>query len=129
VPLILASRAPLASIDFEGHTRDISGGGVYFTVHEQLMPGKNNGAGEMAFSLSQALESGSILEIKIVLPNSEKPVRCMAKILRVTQSRELVGKVEEVFCRVGASFLAIESEDRCRLIRFCETSKESHEAV
>ncbi len=128
-PLILASRAPLATIEFEGHTRDISGGGVYFTVHEQLMPGKSHAAGEMAFSLSQALESGSILEIKIVLPNSEKPVRCMAKILRVTQSRELIEGKEEIFCRVGASFLAIDSEDRCRLIRFCETSKESHEAV
>jgi len=129
VPLIVAARTKLAPIEFEGHTRDISGGGVYFSVHEQLMPDKKNTAGEMAFSLSQALESGSILEIKIVLPNSERPVRCMGKILRVTQSRELIGENEELFCRVGASFLAIDSEDRCRLIRFCETSKESHEAV
>jgi Tfp pilus assembly pilus retraction ATPase PilT len=127
--LIQKIRAPLAALEFEGHTRDLSAGGVYFSIHDQLVIDKGNIAGELSFPLAQALESGSILDVKIVLPDGEKPVRCMAKILRVSKSLELVGTMEESFCRVGASFLALDSEDRCRLLKFLEINRGSHEAV
>ena len=65
--------------------------------------------------------------MKIILPDEEKPVSCMAmaKILRVAHLSEAAGDSKEPFCRVGATFLAIDSEDRNRLMKFCETHKES----
>ena len=53
----------------------------------------------------------------------------VAKILRVSKSLEQVGSVEESFCRVGVSFLALDSEDRCRLLKFFEMNRKSHETV
>lgn len=129
VPLIQAARAQLAPFEFEGHTRDISAGGIYFSIRDQLVSDKTNVSGELSFQLGQVLESGSILEIKIIFPNGEKPVGCMAKILRVSKSLEWVDSIEESFCRVGVSFLSLDSEDRCRLLKFLEMNKESHEAV
>lgn len=129
VPSIQAAREKLEPFEFEGHTRDISAGGIYFSIRDQRVPDKTNVSGELSFSLGQVLESGSILEIKIIFPNGEKPVRCMAKILRVTQTFEISGETKELFCRVGASFLSMDSEDRHRLAKFIELSGESHEAV
>jgi len=129
IPFIQAARVKLAALEFEGHSHDISAGGVYFSIADQRMTDKSNVAAELDFSLGQALESGSILEIKILLPNGEKPVKCMAKILRVSKSLEQVGSVEESFCRVGVSFLALDSEDRCRLLKFFEMNRKSHETV
>jgi hypothetical protein len=129
ISAIRTAREKLALLEFEGHTRDISAGGVYFSICDQLVLDKSNIAGDVSFPLGQALESGSILEIEIMFPNGGKAVKCMAKILRVSKSLELVAGNEESFCRVGASFLALDSEDRCRLLKFLEVNKEPHEAV
>jgi len=127
MPLTPSAKAQLATIEFQGHARDISAGGIYFSVLDQKIPGGRSGSFEGDFSLGNALESGSILEMKIMLPDEEKSVVCMAmaKILRVTHLLEVAGSVKEPFCRIGVAFLAIDSEDRHRLMKFCETNKES----
>jgi hypothetical protein len=129
VPSIQEARTNLAAIEFEGHTRDISAGGVYFSIRNRLVLGESNIASEPSFPLVQVLESGSILEVQIILSNKEKPVRCLAKILRVSNLLERVDSSDESLCRVGASFLSLDSEDRCRLLKFLEMNKEPHEAV
>jgi hypothetical protein len=116
-------KAKLGALEFQGNSRDISVGGIYFSVPEQ----KISGGSEGEFLLSQALESGSILEMKILLSDGGDPVNCMAmaKILRVTQLSEKSESEKNPFCRVGAAFLSIDSEDRHRLMKFCEMNQES----
>ena len=126
MPLVQSAKDELATLEFQGHARDISAGGIYFSVLDQKIRGNQPGGSEGEFSLGRALESGSILEMKIILPEGEKPVGCiaMAKILRVAHLSETSGSATEPFCRVGAAFLAIDSEDRQRLMKFCETNQE-----
>ncbi|MDD5226547.1 MAG: ATPase, T2SS/T4P/T4SS family [Candidatus Omnitrophica bacterium] len=128
-PVIQAAQSKFASLEFEGVTRDISGGGVYFSIPDQRVLNNANVPGESSFSLVEAIESGSILEIKILLPNGEKPVKCMAKKLRFSKSLETVDGAAESFCRVGVSFLSLDSEDRCRLLKFLKMNRKSDEAV
>ncbi len=125
MPLTPQAKTELALLEFKGHVRDISAGGIYFSIYDQEISGGYQEAVEGAFSLGQVLESGSILEIRIILPNGEKPVGCMAKILRVMHLSEPSESMKEPFCRVGAAFLSIDSEDRARLIKFFEINKES----
>ena len=125
VPLTPQAKAELALLEFKGHVWDISAGGIYFSIFDQKTPGGHPGAGEGAFSLGQVLEPGSILEIKIILPNGENPVGCMAKILRVIHLSEPSESTKEPFCRVGVAFFSIDSKDRSRLIKFFELNKES----
>ena len=127
MPLTQPAKAKLTTLEFQGHARDISAGGIYFSVLDQKVSWGQLGDSEGEFSLGQALESGSILEMRIILPDEEKPVVCMAmaKILRVAHLSETSGSAKEPFCRVGAAFLSIDSEDRHRLMKFCETNKES----
>jgi type II secretory ATPase GspE/PulE/Tfp pilus assembly ATPase PilB-like protein len=115
-------KVKLAALEFQGSARDISVGGIYFSVPDQ----KISGGSEGEFLLSQALESGSILAMKILVPDGEKPVDCMAmaKILRVTHLSEPSESAKDPYCRVGAAFLAIDSEDRHRLMKFCEMNQE-----
>lgn len=129
MPLPQESRTRLASVEFEGRTRDISAGGIFFSVPDQRLSEELHVGPEKAFSLGQALESGSLLEMQILLTDEEKPVRCMAKILRVSKFMEMVGSIEETFCRVGATFLALDSEDRCRLMKFFEMNRDSRETI
>lgn len=127
MPLSRAAMEKLATLEFQGNTRDISAGGIYFSVLDQKLKSDKSGGDHDEFSLSQSLESGSVLEMKIILSDGDKPVNCMAmaKILRVTHSSKVSENAKEPFCRVGAAFLAINSEDRQRLMKFCETHKES----
>lgn len=127
MPLTQAARTKLATIEFQGHARDISAGGIYFSVPDQMLAASQLGGSGGEFSLRQSLESGSVLEMTISLSEGERSVRCMAmaKILRVVQLSEISGSAKESFCRVGATFLAIDSEDRNRLMKFCETNKET----
>jgi type IV pilus assembly protein PilB len=127
VSLTPKAKTELAMIEFQGHSRDISAGGIYFTVSDQKLPGGQTGDSPSEFSLRQSLESGSVLEMKIHLSDGGRPVECMAmaKILRVAHLAETPGSVAESSCRVGAAFLAIDSEDRHRLMKFCEMNRES----
>lgn len=125
MPLTAKSKAALEILEFEGHARNISAGGIYFSIFDQKISSIQREESEKPFSLSQALESGSILEIKIILPNGEKPVGCMAKILRVVHLSESSESMKEAFCCIGVTFLSIDSEDRSRLVKFFELNKES----
>ena len=126
MPLTQPAKTKLATLEFQGHARDISAGGLYFSVLDQKVSVSPPGGHGGEFSLGQALESGSLLEMKIILPDEEKPVSCMAmaKILRVAHLSEASGSAKEPFCRVGAAFLAIDSEDRHRLMKFCIANQE-----
>jgi hypothetical protein len=128
-PVIRAAQSKLATLEFEGHSCDISAGGVYFSIPDQRVLNNTGVPGDASFSLADAIESGNVLEIKILLPNGEKPVKCMAKKLRFSKSSEMVGGKEESFCRVGVSFLSLDSEDRCRLLKFLEKDRNSNETV
>jgi hypothetical protein len=129
MPLSSAAKAKLAAFEFEGHARDLSAGGIYFSVDDPKIAEKQTGGDAGAYAFGKTFESGSILDLKILLKDGGKPVECMAmvKILRVTHPPGKPGSAEPR--RVGASFLSIHSEDRHRLVKFCEAHKEPHETV
>jgi hypothetical protein len=130
MPLNAPAKAKLATFEFQGRARDLSAGGIYFSVEDPKIMDKESGGDAGPYAFGKTFESGSILDLKIMVLDGGKPVECMAmvKILRVTHSSGTPGGTAEPR-RVGASFLSIHSEDRHRLVRFCEANKESDAAV
>ena len=119
IPSIQKEKDRLAQLEFSGQVADLSAGGFLFSVVDQRMSSEEKMGGNVAFSLGEVLEAGSVLDVKIDLPDKEEPVECMAKILRVMRSRETFGSVQETVFYSGALFLAITSVDRNRLEKFC----------
>jgi hypothetical protein len=130
ITLSSAAKAKLAAFEFQGHARDLSAGGIYFSVDDPKITEKQSGNEAGPYAFGKTFESGTILDLRIMLQDGGKPVECMAmvKILRVTHSPGAPGGAAEPR-RVGSSFLSIHSEDRHRLMRFCEANKESDAAV
>ena len=126
VPLNAQAKAKLAAFEFQGRARDLSAGGIYFLIDDPKINEATTGIEAGPYALGRTFESGSILDLKIMLQDGGKPVVCMAmvKILRVVHSPGAPGIPVEPR-RVGASFLSIHSEDRHRLVRFCEVNKVS----
>ncbi len=123
---IQAANDELAKIEFEGNAKNISAGGVYFYAQDRDATTISSSIERMTVKLSQILESDNILDIKIMLPNADQPIhcQCVARVLRVSQGAEESENGGKIFCRVGASFLTIDSEDRYKLIKFCEAKKD-----
>jgi hypothetical protein len=130
IPLSSAAKAKLAAFEFQGRTRDLSAGGIYFLIDDPKVTEKQPGGDAGSYAFGKAFESGTILDLKIMLQDGGKPVECMAmvKILRVIHSPGTSGGTTDPR-RVGASFLSINSEDRYRLVKFCEANKESDAAI
>ena len=117
--LILETINPLEKVEFQGHEKDISLGGICFSVPGNQVPFENFKKAWGDFPLEEILEPGSILELKMVLPGGKGPGDCVvhAKIVRVVYSSGATG--ERLFL-VGAVFLPMEGENKKRLIAFCE---------
>ena len=133
MPLSATAKAKLAAFEFRGRARDLSAGGIYVSIDDpKITENQNPGNDAGPYAFGRTFESGSILDLRIMLEDGGKPVDCMAmvKILRVMHSQKTSGGVAAAEPRrVGASFLSIHSEDRRRVVRFCEVNKESDAAV
>ncbi len=81
---------------------------------EQLSVTKNISAGGLLFFSDEPLGIGSILELKIELPNGEEPIECLVRVVRIEQA-------EEKNYYLAVCFLDITGAERTRLNRFIET--------
>lgn len=85
-------------------------------IPEQLTVTKNISAGGILFFSEEPLAAGSILELKIELPDNEEPIQCLARIIRAEETEK-----ENIY-NLAACFLDITGAERARLDRFVEVS-------
>jgi len=81
---------------------------------EQLSVTKDISAGGMVFISDEPTPIGSILEVKIELPNGEEPVECLARVVRIEEG-ETEGKYSIAVC-----FLDITGAQRTRLNKYVQ---------
>lgn len=79
---------------------------------EQFSVTKNISAGGLLFVSDEALAIGSILELKIELPDAKGPIECLTRVLRVEETEENK-KYDIAVC-----FLDITSAQRVRLNKY-----------
>ncbi len=119
-PLVQKYKEKLAEIPLAGSTENISAGGILLKIFDQPLPaGVIPGA---ALKIGEVLEAGSVLLLRIGLSDGVKPVECMAKALRISR---LGLSGEEL--SVATLFLVLNSIDRARLEKFCQTHMKSGE--
>ena len=82
---------------------------------------KNISAGGMLFVALNRLDAGSMLELKIELPNNQELIECLARVVRVEELKE--GEEYDI----AVCFLDLTSADRIRLDKFVggETERSS----
>jgi type II secretory ATPase GspE/PulE/Tfp pilus assembly ATPase PilB-like protein len=84
---------------------------------EQLSVAKNISGGGLLFVSDEALAVGSFLELNIELPDGEKSIECLSRVVRVEEIEEH-GKYDIAVC-----FLDITGSERSRLNKYVETEK------
>jgi hypothetical protein len=82
---------------------------------EQLSVTKDISAGGLLFFSDEVLPIGSILELKIELPNGQESIECLAKVVKVEEIEE------EKNYNIAVCFLDITGAQRARLNRYVET--------
>jgi len=83
-------------------------------VPEYIAVTRNISAGGLLFESNELLPIGSFLELRLELPDGEKPMECLARVVRVAE-RVLDKKYE-----IGVCFLDISGAERVRLKRICK---------
>lgn len=81
---------------------------------EQLSITKNISAGGILFVCEKPIAVGSFLELTVELPDSQPPVKCLAKVLRA----EEIGENDHY--DIGVCFLDISGSERMRLNKYTE---------
>jgi len=79
---------------------------------EESVATKNISAGGLLFVAHDKLSVGSILELKIKLPNSEELIECLSRVVRVEEL------VEQKEYDIAVCFLDLTGADRIRLEKF-----------
>lgn len=85
---------------------------------ERFSVTKNVSAGGLLFVSNISLPVGSILEMKLELPDAEPPMQCMARIVRTIEVEP------DKSYNIGVYFLDIKSADRSRIKKYISASKE-----
>lgn len=85
---------------------------------EQLNVTKNISAGGLLFTSAEAIAIGSILELKIELPEGGEPIECLSRAVRL-EEREQNKNYD-----IAACFLDVTSAQRARLDKYIETKKD-----
>lgn len=119
-PQLAAIKEVLRDKDWKGDAENISAGGLmYSSDNLRLKP--EGVAGGAEISVGDAVETGSILELQIHLPDGEAPVRCIGRVLRVSRSVKKEGTENHFVFHVAVLFLVITSADRLRIEKFCDS--------
>ncbi|MCM8800200.1 MAG: Flp pilus assembly complex ATPase component TadA, partial [Candidatus Omnitrophica bacterium] len=84
---------------------------------EQMAVTKNVSCGGLLFVFDTLIPIGSILELKLEIPDGQPPLECLARITRIEEIEE-AQKYEIAVC-----FLDITSNQRARLERYLKTQK------
>ena len=84
---------------------------------EQLSVTKNISAGGLFFVSREPIAVGSVLDMKIELPDASEVIGCLAKVLRVEEVEE-----ERIY-NVKVNFLDLTSAQRTRLNKYVENTE------
>ncbi len=87
-------------------------------VPEQLSVTKNISAGGILFASEEPITVGTILELKIELPDDKEPIECLAKVIRAEEI------VPDKTYNIATNYLDITSAQRVRLNKYVETELE-----
>lgn len=88
------------------------------SLKEQYSTTEGISAGGLQFISNEAISLGSILELKIDLPDAKTPIVCLAKVLRVEIKDEEAVAKKGFF--ISVCFLDISSAERARLNKYVE---------
>jgi c-di-GMP-binding flagellar brake protein YcgR len=86
-------------------------------VPEEESITKNISAGGLLFTSDKALAVGSILDLKMELPDGEGTIHCLAKVVRTEETEE--GRSYDI----GICFLDIASSHRARINRYIQSKE------
>jgi len=84
---------------------------------EQYTVTKNISCGGILFAFEQPISVGSILEIKLELPDGEKELECLARVVRIEELEE------NVSYNIAICFLDLTSDQRVRLEKYLKDFK------
>ena len=81
---------------------------------EHISSTENISAGGLLFVSNELLPLGSILELKIPLPDGDRPIQCLARVLRVEEI------IAEKTYDIAVCFLDISGAERARLNKYVQ---------
>jgi len=87
-------------------------------LKEQYSTTEGISAGGLQFVSNEAISLGSILELKIDLPDAGTPIVCLSKVLRVELKDEESQEKKGFY--ISVCFLDISSAERVRLNKYVE---------
>lgn len=99
----------------------VAKGGIRTEEWEHLGKTQDVSARGVAFITREPVQVGLILEIRIDLPDGQKPIQCIGRVVRVTRMVDPSPPEPQFVFKVAISYLAIPSDDRMRLEHFCKT--------
>lgn len=84
---------------------------------EQLSVTKNISAGGLLFVAPEAVAPGTIVELKIELPEAPQPIECLSRVVRAEEVRQ------EKDYEIAVCFLDLSGQDRSKLAKFIEEER------
>ena len=84
---------------------------------DQLSVTKNISAGGLLFTTPESITPGTIVELKIELPDTSQPIECLSRVVRAEEVRE------EKDYEIAVCFLDLSGLDRSKLVKFVEEEK------
>ncbi|HCM43243.1 MAG TPA: hypothetical protein DIS66_08050 [Candidatus Omnitrophica bacterium] len=120
-PQLAAIKETLPQKNWDGNVENLSAGGLLYSS-DNLTLEDGGGAETAEMTIGDAIEAGSILELQIHLPDGEKPPRCIGRVLRVTRTLKLFEAGSKFVFHIAVLFLVINSVDRQRIEKFCESA-------
>lgn len=85
---------------------------------EHLSVTEDISAGGLIFFMDEFLSSGTILDLKVEVPDGSEPLECLAKVVRTEQSGEKN-------YHIAVCFLNLSGAQRTRLVKYVETERKS----
>ncbi len=117
-PEFAALSSMVANKDWEAEAENISAGGLLYT--SQGASFRPEGGSEVEISVSDAVVAGTILDLHIDLPDGERPVHCVGRVLRANRTVRADEDKSRFIFQIAVLFLVINSHDRLRIEKFCE---------
>lgn len=113
----------IADKDWEGEAQNISAGGLLYST--ESLDAKDASGRQVEMSVNDAVDVGTLLDLHIHLADGEKPLHCVGRVLRANRATRLVGGQNRFVFQIAVLFLVINSHDRLRIEKFCESQREA----
>ncbi len=119
VPPLSTMKEAILKKNWEAEVQDISAGGLLFATENLSLHTNEKKSEATNVSVSDIINAGSVLDLRITLPDGESPVNCIGRVLRVSRSVKKQESTEQFIFHVAVLFLVINSHDRLRIEKFC----------